>query len=128
MSSLVVPVAIGAAAVGGWFLLYTLILLATRPARPDPAPATQDLPGNTYVGPDRLAEQRGHPKVVGRSGAARDQAAARRLWELAAFPLDWFPAPHRADLEKRNRITGGDRVHMTRRLEDIFFMVCGGLG
>src|SRR5205814_739497 len=46
MGSLVLPVAIGAAAVGGWFLPYTLILLATRPARPDPAPATQDLPGS----------------------------------------------------------------------------------
>src|SRR5437762_8040541 len=46
MGFLVLPVAIGAAAVGGWFLLYTLILLATRPARPDPAPATQDLPGS----------------------------------------------------------------------------------
>ena len=35
--------------------------------------ATQDLPGDTYVGPDSLGEQRGHPKVVGRSGAARDE-------------------------------------------------------
>jgi hypothetical protein len=55
--------------------------------------ATQDLPGNTYVGPDSLGEQRGHPKVVGRSGAARDEQTARRLWELSeeltgvAFPL-----------------------------------------
>jgi NAD(P)-dependent dehydrogenase (short-subunit alcohol dehydrogenase family) len=55
--------------------------------------ATQDVPGNTYVGPDSLGEQRGHPKVVGRSGAARDEQTARRLWELSeeltgvAFPL-----------------------------------------
>ena len=55
--------------------------------------ATQDLPGDTYVGPDSLGEQRGHPKVVGRSGAARDEETARRLWELSeeltgvAFPL-----------------------------------------
>jgi hypothetical protein len=45
------------------------------------------------VGPDSLGEQRGHPKVVGRSGAARDEDTARRLWELSeeltgvAFPL-----------------------------------------
>ena len=39
--------------------------------------ATQDLPGDTYVGPDSLGEQRGHPKVVGRSGAARDAETAR---------------------------------------------------
>jgi NAD(P)-dependent dehydrogenase (short-subunit alcohol dehydrogenase family) len=55
--------------------------------------ATQDLPGDTYVGPDGLAEQRGHPKVVGRSGSARDMETARRLWEQSeeltgvAFPL-----------------------------------------
>jgi NAD(P)-dependent dehydrogenase (short-subunit alcohol dehydrogenase family) len=55
--------------------------------------ATQDLPGDTYVGPDSMGEQRGHPKVVGRSGAARDEETARRLWELSeeltgvAFPL-----------------------------------------
>jgi NAD(P)-dependent dehydrogenase (short-subunit alcohol dehydrogenase family) len=55
--------------------------------------ATQDLPGDTYVGPDSLGEQRGHPKVVGRSGAARDMETAARLWERSeeltgvAFPL-----------------------------------------
>ena len=55
--------------------------------------ATQDLPGGTYVGPDGLAEQRGHPKVIGRSGAARDAETAARLWERSeeltgvAFPL-----------------------------------------
>jgi len=55
--------------------------------------ATADLPGDTYVGPDSLGEQRGHPKVVGRSGAARDEETAQRLWELSeeltgvAFPL-----------------------------------------
>src|SRR4051812_9328659 len=32
--------------------------------------ATQDLPGNSYIGPDGLAEQRGHPTLVGRSSAA----------------------------------------------------------
>jgi NAD(P)-dependent dehydrogenase (short-subunit alcohol dehydrogenase family) len=56
--------------------------------------ATQDLPGDTYVGPDGLGEGRGHPTVVGRSSAARDAETARRLWELSeeltgvAFPLD----------------------------------------
>jgi NAD(P)-dependent dehydrogenase (short-subunit alcohol dehydrogenase family) len=55
--------------------------------------ATQDLPGDSYVGPDRFHEQRGHPKLVGRSGAARDTETARRLWELSeeltgvTFPL-----------------------------------------
>jgi NAD(P)-dependent dehydrogenase (short-subunit alcohol dehydrogenase family) len=41
------------------------------------------LEGGTYVGPDGLGEQRGHPKVVRPSGAARDEDAARRLWEIS---------------------------------------------
>jgi NAD(P)-dependent dehydrogenase (short-subunit alcohol dehydrogenase family) len=45
--------------------------------------ATQDIPGGSYVGPDGLAEQRGHPHLVGRSRAARDGEAARRLWSLS---------------------------------------------
>ncbi|HKT03309.1 MAG TPA: hypothetical protein VJT31_27585, partial [Rugosimonospora sp.] len=38
--------AIGVAAVGAWFLVYGLCLLATRPARPQPMPPTQDLGAN----------------------------------------------------------------------------------
>jgi hypothetical protein len=55
--------------------------------------ATQDLPGGSYVGPDGLGEQRGHPTLVGRSAAARDADTARRLWERSEeltdvrFPL-----------------------------------------
>jgi NAD(P)-dependent dehydrogenase (short-subunit alcohol dehydrogenase family) len=45
--------------------------------------ATQDIPGGSYVGPDGIAEGRGHPRLVGRSKAASDEAAARRLWELS---------------------------------------------
>jgi NAD(P)-dependent dehydrogenase (short-subunit alcohol dehydrogenase family) len=56
--------------------------------------ATQDLPGDSYVGPDGFQEQRGHPTLVGRSAAARDADTARRLWELSEeltgvrFPLE----------------------------------------
>jgi NAD(P)-dependent dehydrogenase (short-subunit alcohol dehydrogenase family) len=55
--------------------------------------ATQDIPGGSYVGPDGLGEQRGHPTLVGRSGAASDAESARRLWERSEeltgvrFPL-----------------------------------------
>jgi NAD(P)-dependent dehydrogenase (short-subunit alcohol dehydrogenase family) len=45
--------------------------------------ATQDVPGNGFVGPDGLAEQRGHPQIVGRSKAAQDADTARRLWDLS---------------------------------------------
>jgi NAD(P)-dependent dehydrogenase (short-subunit alcohol dehydrogenase family) len=55
--------------------------------------ATQDIPGNSYVGPDGRGEQRGHPTLVGRSGAAADDQTARGLWDLSerltgvSFPL-----------------------------------------
>ena len=40
--------------------------------------ATQDIPGGSFVGPDGFQEQRGHPKLVGRSGRAKDADVARR--------------------------------------------------
>ncbi len=45
--------------------------------------ATQDIPGNAFVGPDGFLEQRGHPKLVGRTKAAKNTDDARRLWELS---------------------------------------------
>jgi NAD(P)-dependent dehydrogenase (short-subunit alcohol dehydrogenase family) len=45
--------------------------------------ATQDIPGGSYVGPDGIFEQRGHPHLVGMSGAARDEESARKLWEAS---------------------------------------------
>lgn len=46
--------------------------------------ATADLPGGSYVGPERLFESRGTPALVGRTAAASDPAAARRLWTASA--------------------------------------------
>jgi hypothetical protein len=42
------------------------------------------LEGGTYVGPGGIAEQRGHPKIVKPNRAARDEQAARRLWDVSA--------------------------------------------
>jgi NAD(P)-dependent dehydrogenase (short-subunit alcohol dehydrogenase family) len=41
------------------------------------------LEGGTYVGPDGIAEQRGHPKVVSPNRVARNPETARRLWEVS---------------------------------------------
>jgi NAD(P)-dependent dehydrogenase (short-subunit alcohol dehydrogenase family) len=45
--------------------------------------ATMDLPGGAYVGPDGIAEGRGHPHLVGASKAATDLGTAQRLWEVS---------------------------------------------
>ena len=39
--------------------------------------ATQDIPGDSYVGPDGFQEQRGHPTLVGRSAAAQRRGRGR---------------------------------------------------
>ena len=54
-----------------------------RGAWPTLYAVAEDLPGNTYVGPDGAGEVRGHPTVVGRSKAAEDAETARGLWELS---------------------------------------------
>jgi NAD(P)-dependent dehydrogenase (short-subunit alcohol dehydrogenase family) len=41
------------------------------------------LEGGTYCGPDGFLEQRGYPKPVPPSRAARDKGVARRLWEVS---------------------------------------------
>jgi len=56
--------------------------------------ATQDIPGNTYIGPDGRGELRGHPTVAGRSKYAEDADVAAKLWTESErltdthFPLD----------------------------------------
>ena len=42
-----------------------------------------DVPGGAYIGPDGKGEQRGYPTRVPPSAQARDEADARRLWEIS---------------------------------------------
>ena len=42
-----------------------------------------NLDGGLFIGPDGFEEQRGHPKVVRPSGAARDERTAARLWQAS---------------------------------------------
>ncbi|MCL8024988.1 SDR family NAD(P)-dependent oxidoreductase [Nocardioides bruguierae] len=56
---------------------------AAEGARPTLMALTDDLPGNTFVGPTRLGGTRGAPGPVGRSAEALDTATAARLWEVS---------------------------------------------
>jgi NAD(P)-dependent dehydrogenase (short-subunit alcohol dehydrogenase family) len=55
--------------------------------------ATADIPGDSFAGPGGFMEQRGAPKLVERTTAARDEIIARRLWDVSEeltggrFPL-----------------------------------------
>jgi hypothetical protein len=55
--------------------------------------AVVDVPGDSFAGPGGFLEQRGAPKLVGRSAAAQEVDVARRLWDVSEeltgvrFPL-----------------------------------------
>jgi NAD(P)-dependent dehydrogenase (short-subunit alcohol dehydrogenase family) len=55
--------------------------------------AVADIPAGSFAGPAGFLEQRGAPKLVGRSAAAQDMEVARRLWDVSEqltgvrFPL-----------------------------------------
>jgi NAD(P)-dependent dehydrogenase (short-subunit alcohol dehydrogenase family) len=50
--------------------------------------ATDELPGDTFVGPGGFQQLGGRPRVVGRSRLARDEAAAARLWTISERTVD----------------------------------------
>jgi NAD(P)-dependent dehydrogenase (short-subunit alcohol dehydrogenase family) len=56
----------------------------TAGAQPTVYAATEDIPGDSYVGPNGVQEMRGTPTLVGRSSQALDEETARGLWELSA--------------------------------------------
>jgi NAD(P)-dependent dehydrogenase (short-subunit alcohol dehydrogenase family) len=56
---------------------------AAEGAQPTLYAALADVAGNSFAGPGGLLEQRGSPKLVGRSTAARDMATARQLWNIS---------------------------------------------
>jgi NAD(P)-dependent dehydrogenase (short-subunit alcohol dehydrogenase family) len=47
------------------------------------AATVPDLPGGAYVGPDGVAEMRGHPQLTVPSARARDAGTAARLWDVS---------------------------------------------
>jgi NAD(P)-dependent dehydrogenase (short-subunit alcohol dehydrogenase family) len=53
-------------------------------AQPTLMAATQDLPGGSYAGPAGFSGMRGEPALAGRTAAASDPAAAKRLWTVSA--------------------------------------------
>ena len=46
--------------------------------------ATQEIPGNTFIGPDGVGHLRGYPEVVQPSKGSQDPDLAARLWILSA--------------------------------------------
>ena len=55
--------------------------------------ATQDIAGNTYVGPRGLGQMRGAPVVMSPSRSSQDPDLAKRLWARSAELTGWLPMP-----------------------------------
>jgi hypothetical protein len=47
------------------------------------AATVPDLPGGAFVGPGSMGGYRGHPTLASSSSRSRDEAAAKRLWEVS---------------------------------------------
>ena len=47
------------------------------------AATVPDLPGGAFVGPDSMGGSRGYPTLASSSSRSRDEAAAKRLWEVS---------------------------------------------
>ncbi|HEX7350173.1 oxidoreductase [Brachybacterium sp.] len=75
------------------FFVHSLAQSAEAGALPSLYAATADLPGDSYVGPNRMMGMRGAPAPARRAAKTRNVHTARRLWEEseeltgAAFPL-----------------------------------------
>jgi hypothetical protein len=50
------------------------------------------------------------------------------LWQHAALPATWWPAPHQTALAEKGRIDEEGLVHVVESPQHLLVMVCGGLG
>jgi hypothetical protein len=50
------------------------------------------------------------------------------IWEHAANPIDHWAPQYKASIEAAGRIRSDGRVHLVQSPEDVFVVVCGGLG
>jgi len=70
-----------------WLMAVTNVVMAQSAemgALPTLYAATYpDVEGGAYIGPDGFMEQRGYPKPVDTTPAARDEKAAARLWQVS---------------------------------------------
>ncbi len=56
------------------------------------------------------------------------EVVQRKLWEYAALPVEWWPAPHRVAHEENGRVDEQGIVHLVESPEHMLVIVNGGLG
>jgi hypothetical protein len=107
---------IGVGSVGAWFGLYGLAMLITRPARPAPAPATQDLPGDEP--PAVVSLLTNHWEVT-------EDAAESTLIDLAARRLLEFRQPGNDPAQTTVHVREPHPTGLTSYEQRIFDRVAG---
>jgi Predicted membrane protein (DUF2207) len=115
-SGQLVAIAIGLGSVGGWFALYGLALVVSRPARPAPLPATQDLPGSEP------------PAVVSLLAGDWDlseDAAESTLIDLAARKYLEFRQPGNDPMQTTIHVKQPNPTGLNRYEQRIFDRVAG---
>jgi hypothetical protein len=115
-SGQLVAIAIGLGSVGGWFALYGLALVVSRPARPAPLPATQDLPGSEP------------PAVVSLLAGGWDlseDAAESTLIDLAARKYLEFRQPGNDPMQTTIHVRQPNPTGLNRYEQRIFDRVAG---
>ena len=115
-SGQLVAIAIGLGSLAGWFALYGLALVVTRPARPAPLPATQDLPGSEP------------PAVVSLLAGGWDlseDAAESTLIDLAARKYLEFRQPGNDPMQTTIHVREPNPTGLNRYEQRIFDRVAG---
>src|SRR6266545_1712578 len=119
---LAVAIALGVASVAGWLLLYGLALLLTRPVRPDPVPATQDLPG---------AEPPAVVSLIAGDWELTEDAAESTLIDLAARRHLEFRQPGNDPMQTTVHVRDPNVVGLTayerRILDRVAGLAVGGV-
>jgi NAD(P)-dependent dehydrogenase (short-subunit alcohol dehydrogenase family) len=82
-----------------WAIVLRLAQSPEQGALPTLYASVADIPGDSFVGPSRLAHLRGEPQLIARSAAARNEDLACRLWaaseQLTGIRFPFRPVPHR---------------------------------
>ena len=78
--------------------------------------ATADIPSGSYVGPNGFMQQRGKATLVGSTKASKDEAVAKRLWDVSEELTRL-----RSEMTKAGVLVGGHQLHPSAKAKRLIF-------
>src|SRR5579859_5266499 len=109
-------IALGAGSLGLWFAVYTVALLMTRPARPQPYPAAQELPG---------AEPPAVVSLLAGYWDLSEDAAESTLVDLGARKYLEFRQPGNDPMQTTIHVRNANPAGLTGYERRVLERVCG---